>query len=74
MSGPTVPELDRPWWPAVRGMAVREWLAAWQRPGDLALYAVFFLIVSSLFPLSLEANPALLRQIGPGVLWVSVIL
>ena len=74
MNSPTVPELDRPWWPAVRGMAVREWLAAWQRPGDLALYAVFFLIVSSLFPLSLEANPALLRQIGPGVLWVSVIL
>lgn len=74
MSTPAVPEQDRPWWPAVRGMAVREWLAAWQRPGDLALYAVFFLIVSSLFPLSLEANPVLLRQIGPGVLWVSVIL
>ena len=68
------PGSDRPWWPALRGMAVREWRAAWQRPGDLALYAVFFLMVSSLFPLSLEANPTLLRQIGPGVLWVGVVL
>lgn len=74
MSAQVVFVLDRPWWPAVRGLAMREWLAAWQRPGDLALYAVFFLIVSSLFPLSMEANFVLLRHIGPGVLWVSVIL
>jgi len=34
----------------------------------------FFVIVSSLFPLGIGPEPALLRKIAPGVLWVGALL
>jgi heme exporter protein B len=67
-------DADRPWWPALRAVVQRELTSAWQRPGDLATHAVFFVMVSSLFPLSLDPDPTLLALLGPGVLWVGVCL
>lgn len=72
---PSTPTADeQPWWPALHAVARREWQQAWQRPADWLMYAMFFVIVSSLFPLALEANPDLLRKVGPGVLWVGATL
>ena len=47
---------------------------ALRRPSD-ALYALFFFVVTAtLFPLATSPEAALLRAIGPGVLWVSALL
>jgi heme exporter protein B len=35
---------------------------------------VFFAMVASLFPLGIGADPKILREIGPGVLWVAALL
>jgi heme exporter protein B len=34
----------------------------------------FFAVVATLFPLAIGPEPAMLRQIGPGVLWVGALL
>ena len=34
----------------------------------------FFVVVASLFPLAIGPEPALLRRIGPGALWVAALL
>ncbi|NBS66762.1 MAG: heme exporter protein CcmB, partial [Betaproteobacteria bacterium] len=35
---------------------------------------IFFVIVASLFPLGVGADPVLLRTLGPGVVWVAALL
>lgn len=64
----------RPWAPALRAVLQREWTLAWQRPADLGLQALFFIVVTSLFPLALKPEPAALRLLAPGVLWVAAFL
>ncbi len=41
---------------------------------DAVTSLVFFIIVASLFPLGVGADLKLLRDIGPGVVWVSALL
>ncbi|MDT7838713.1 heme exporter protein CcmB [Aquabacterium sp. OR-4] len=65
---------DRHWTPALRAIVGREWQLAWQRPADLALQAVFFVVVTSLFPLALRPEAATLQLLAPGVLWVAAFL
>jgi heme exporter protein B len=55
-------------------MLRRDIRLAWRRPGDALNLLFFFLVVVSLFPLGVGAAPELLRQIAPGVLWVSALL
>lgn len=62
------------WRRALAATLRREWRLAVQRPGDLAWHAGFFVMVASLFPLSLRPDPATLRVLGPGVLWVGALL
>ena len=52
----------------------RDLLLAWKRPGDVLTPLLFFVIVSSLFPLALGPDPDQLRMIGPGVVWVAALL
>lgn len=52
----------------------RDLLLAWKRPGDVINPLVFFLVVSSLFPLAIGPDAALLGSIGPGVVWVAALL
>jgi heme exporter protein B len=52
----------------------RDLLLAFRRKSDLATALLFFVVVSSLFPLGIGAEPNLLRAIGPGVLWVAALL
>ena len=42
--------------------------------GDAATTLIFFVMVASLFPLAIGAEPTVLRNIGPGVLWVAALL
>jgi heme exporter protein B len=61
----------------LRGITVvlrRELTLSLRRPDQILQPLVFFLIVTTLFPLSLSPEPRLLRQLAPGVLWVAALL
>jgi heme exporter protein B len=51
-----------------------ELMLAWRRRAALATSLAFFVIVASLFPLAIGAEPRLLQSIGPGVVWVAALL
>src|SRR5213082_3069070 len=59
---------------AARTLVARDLLLAWRRRGDVAVALLFFVIVASLFPLGVGAEPNELRAIAPGVIWVSALL
>lgn len=52
----------------------RDLLLAARKPTDVATPLVFFAIVVSLFPLGVSPEPAVLRTLAPGVLWVAALL
>jgi heme exporter protein B len=59
---------------ALRCVVYRDLLLALRRRGDVATALLFFVIVASLFPLAIGAEPNLLREIAPGVIWVAALL
>ena len=59
---------------AARCVVYRDLRLALRRRGDVAVALLFFVIVASLFPLGIGAEPNLLRAIGPGVIWVAALL
>jgi heme exporter protein B len=52
----------------------RDLLLAMRRKTEVLTALLFFVIVASLFPLGVGPEPALLRKIAPGVLWVAALL
>jgi heme exporter protein B len=66
---------------AARGFAgaaavlmARDLRLALRRSGDSLLPLGFFLVVTTLFPLALDPERSLLRQIAPAALWVGALL
>lgn len=59
---------------AARCIVYRDLLLALRRRSDVATALLFFVIVASLFPLGVGAEPNLLRAIAPGVIWVAALL
>jgi len=59
---------------AIRCIVRRDLLLALRRRSDAATALLFFVIVASLFPLGVGAEPNLLRSIAPGVIWVAALL
>ena len=57
-----------------RTLVWRDLLLALRRRSDIATALLFFIIVASLFPLGVGAEPNLLRAIAPGVIWVAALL
>ena len=57
-----------------RCIVARDLLLALRRRGDVATALLFFVIVASLFPLGIGAEPNLLRSVAPGVIWVAALL
>jgi heme exporter protein B len=57
-----------------RTLVARDLLLALRRRSDVATALLFFIIVASLFPLGVGAEPNLLRAIAPGVIWVAALL
>ena len=47
---------------------------AFRSRAELGVLLLFYVIVVTLFPLAVGAGPALLRALGPGVLWVAALL
>jgi heme exporter protein B len=52
----------------------RDLLLAFRRRSDVLTTLFFFIIVASLFPLGVGPEPALLRTMAPGILWVAALL
>jgi len=52
----------------------RELCLSFRRPEQLLQPLVFFLIVTTLFPLGLSVQLSLLKDMAPGVLWVAALL
>lgn len=52
----------------------RDLLLALRNRGDVGTALLFFVIVTTLFPLGIGAEPGLLRAIAPGAIWVAALL
>jgi len=52
----------------------RDLLLAFRRRSDVVTTLFFFIIVISLFPMGVGPEPDQLRQMAPGILWVSALL
>ncbi len=59
---------------AITRLFWRDLTVAMRRSTDILTPLVFFVIVVSLFPLGLGPEPAVLRAIAPGVIWVAALL
>ncbi|MBI4984412.1 MAG: heme exporter protein CcmB [Rhodocyclales bacterium] len=59
---------------AVLAVIRRDLLLAMRRKSEVLTALFFFVIVTSLFPLGIGPEPALLKKIAPGVLWVAALL
>ncbi|CAD6875793.1 heme exporter protein CcmB [Methylomonas fluvii] len=60
----------RAFWAIIR----RDLLLAFRRRAEMANPLFFFVLVVTLFPLAVGAQPNLLRAMAPGVIWVSALL
>jgi heme exporter protein B len=57
------------------GWAIRrELMIAVRSRADLGVVLVFFLLVTSLFPMSVQPDDALLQTVAPGICWVAALL
>jgi heme exporter protein B len=61
-------------WPGVGWALARDLRLALRSRPELGVLLLFYVIVVTLFPLGIGPEPALLRALGPGVLWVAALL
>lgn len=61
-------------WDAFVAVFARDVLQAWRRRADWLTSIFFFVIVVSLFPLGVGPEPALLRTMAAGIVWVAALL
>ena len=54
-------------------VVMRDLRLALRRKSEVLSAMFFFVVVAALFPLAIGPEPATLRQIGPGVLWVGAL-
>jgi len=59
---------------AVWALFRRDVVLAFRRRGDVVQPLVFFVLVVTLVPLAVGADVALLRSIGPGIIWLGALL
>ena len=52
----------------------RDLILAFRRRAEVANPVFFFILVVTLFPLGIGAQPKLLQAMAPGVIWVSALL
>ena len=52
----------------------RDLILAVRHRGEMLNPLLFFVLVTSLFPLGIGADPVLLKSIGPGIIWVAALL
>lgn len=55
-------------------MLFRDLQIAFRQRSEIMLPVIFFVVVVSLFPLAITPDPAVLRNIGPGIIWIAALL
>lgn len=55
-------------------MLFRDLRIAFRQRAELMLPVIFFVVIVSLFPLAISPDPAVLKKIGPGIIWVAALL
>ena len=61
-------------WSAVWSLLRRDLRIALRERSDLAQPVLFFVVVVSMFPLSVTPDQQLLQNAGPGIIWVAALL
>ncbi len=61
-------------WQGIAWAVARDLKLALRSRPELGVLLLFYVIVVMLFPLGVGPEPALLRALGPGVLWVAALL
>ena len=61
-------------WSGMRALLRRDLRIALRERSDLAQPVLFFLVVVSMFPLSVTPEKTLLQSAGPGIIWVAALL
>jgi len=61
-------------WQAFIAIIRRDLILAFRRRAEMFNPLLFFIIVVTLFPLGVGAQPQLLQTIAPGIIWVSALL
>ena len=61
-------------WQGIAWALARDLKLALRSRSELGVLLLFYVIVVTLFPLGVGPEPALLRALGPGVLWVAALL
>jgi heme exporter protein B len=61
-------------WATLVALFKRDLLLAQRRKADTLGAAIFFVIVTSLFPLGVGPEPQLLARMGSGIVWVAALL
>lgn len=74
MNAVSRPEADFAVLPGFLAVLRRDLLLAWRTRGEVAQPVIFFIMVASLFPLGIGADPKLLARVGAGVVWVCGVL
>jgi len=69
MTGATITALHAIGWACARDLKLTA-----RSKSELALVLVFFVLVTSLFPLGVGPEPTQLRAIAPGIVWVCALL
>lgn len=59
---------------AFRLLLWRDLLLAYRRRAELINPLLFFVLISTLFPLGIGSDPVLISRVGPGVVWVAALL
>lgn len=52
----------------------RDLILAMRRRAEIANPLLFFVLITSLFPLAIGDNQSVLRTVGPGIIWVAALL
>ncbi|MDT8387335.1 MAG: heme exporter protein CcmB [Thiogranum sp.] len=52
----------------------RDLTLAYRKRAEIVNPLLFFVLVTAMFPLGIGADPAQLRDIGPGIIWVAALL
>jgi heme exporter protein B len=68
------PASDAGAWPGVAWALRRDLKLALRSKAELGVQLLFYAIVVTLFPLGVGADPALLRALAAGILWVAALL
>lgn len=61
-------------WQAAAALARREWRSTLRQPAEWLTPLAFVVGVALMFPLGLGPEPARLRELAPGLLWIAALL